>query len=257
VQVGRHADREAVTALLRCVEYVDLVIPRGGKGLVSLVRAEAQVPTLLHLDGNCHSYVHGAADPQRPLTVCATPSCGAPVSAAPPRAWSSTRPSPPSCFRASRRHAECELARRRAGDGLRRACQAATDEDWGEEYLDAILSVRVVDDLAEAIDFISAHSSGPHGRDSHAKTDGGRALPERHRLRGGHAQRLDAVFRRRRVRHGRRNRHRHGQDARPRPRGPRAADQLQVPGSRQRDKQGARIMSIYTLVSLAAYFHRS
>jgi glutamate-5-semialdehyde dehydrogenase len=69
IQLVDTTDREAVAALLRCVEYVDLVIPRGGKGLVRLVREQAQVPTLLHLDGNCHSYVHGSADIEKAVAV--------------------------------------------------------------------------------------------------------------------------------------------------------------------------------------------
>ena len=63
IQMIDTSDRSAVQHLLQCTAYVDLVIPRGGKGLVSLVRDQARVPTLLHLDGNCHTYVHPAADP--------------------------------------------------------------------------------------------------------------------------------------------------------------------------------------------------
>ena len=62
VQTVGTTDRAAVAALLKADEFVDLVIPRGGRGLVELVRDQASVPTLLHLDGNCHSYVHEAAD---------------------------------------------------------------------------------------------------------------------------------------------------------------------------------------------------
>merc|ERR1712173_130 len=62
VQTVGTTDRNAVAALLKADEFVDLVIPRGGRGLVELVRDQASVPTLLHLDGNCHSYVHEAAD---------------------------------------------------------------------------------------------------------------------------------------------------------------------------------------------------
>ncbi len=62
VQTVQTTDRAAVAALLKADEFVDLVIPRGGRGLVELVRDQASVPTLLHLDGNCHSYVHESAD---------------------------------------------------------------------------------------------------------------------------------------------------------------------------------------------------
>ena len=69
VQTVETTDRNAVTALLHAVDYVDLVIPRGGRGLVELVRDEAKVPTLLHLDGNCHSYIHADADIEKSLEV--------------------------------------------------------------------------------------------------------------------------------------------------------------------------------------------
>jgi glutamate-5-semialdehyde dehydrogenase len=161
IQLVDTTDREAVAALLRCVEYVDLVIPRGGKGLVRLVREQAQVPTLLHLDGNCHSYVHGSADIEKAVAVIRnaklrrTGICGATeslvvdaaVAAEFIRALADAMP-------------DCELRgdkRAMAGDSR---VQPATDRDWGEEYLDAILSVRVVEDIAEAIEFISEHSSG-------------------------------------------------------------------------------------------------
>ena len=62
IQMVDTTNRAAVQHLLQCTEYVDLVIPRGGKGLVSLVRDQARVPTLLHLDGNCHTYIHESAD---------------------------------------------------------------------------------------------------------------------------------------------------------------------------------------------------
>ena len=69
VQTVGTTDRNAVAALLKADQFVDLVIPRGGRGLVELVRDQASVPTLLHLDGNCHSYVHAAADLDKAVTV--------------------------------------------------------------------------------------------------------------------------------------------------------------------------------------------
>ena len=69
VQTVGTTDRGAVAALLKADEFVDLVIPRGGRGLVELVRDQASVPTLLHLDGNCHSYVHSAADLDKAVKV--------------------------------------------------------------------------------------------------------------------------------------------------------------------------------------------
>jgi glutamate-5-semialdehyde dehydrogenase len=161
VQVVDTADRAAVGELLRCTEYVDLIIPRGGKGLVSLVRDEARVPTLLHLDGNCHSYIHSAADQQRAVDVVRnaklrrTGICGATESLVVDEAIAgSFLPALADALH------DCELR----GDDRARACdpriKAASDADWDQEYLDAILSIRVVDGPEEAFDFISEHSSG-------------------------------------------------------------------------------------------------
>ncbi|MEE4277584.1 MAG: glutamate-5-semialdehyde dehydrogenase [Halieaceae bacterium] len=154
-------DRSAVTALLQCVEYIDLVIPRGGRGLVSLVSAEARVPTLLHLDGNCHSYVHSAADVAKAVDIVRnaklrrTGICGATESLVVDAFLAPTLL--PQLLEAM---PECRFR----GDERARACDArieeASDSDWGEEYLDAVLSVRVVDGLAEAMEFISRYSSG-------------------------------------------------------------------------------------------------
>jgi glutamate-5-semialdehyde dehydrogenase len=154
-------DREAVTALLRCVEYVDLVIPRGGRGLVSLVSREARVPTLLHLDGNCHTYIHGAADPDKAVEIVRnaklrrTGICGATESLV-IDAFLAKSLLP----RLIDAMPECEFR----GDERARQCdgrvKAATEQDWDEEYLSPILSVRVVDDLAEAMTFVARHSSG-------------------------------------------------------------------------------------------------
>ena len=69
VQTVRTTAREAVAELLRAVDTVDLVIPRGGRGLVELVRDQAKVPTLLHLDGNCHSYIHEDADLDKAVAI--------------------------------------------------------------------------------------------------------------------------------------------------------------------------------------------
>jgi glutamate-5-semialdehyde dehydrogenase len=161
VQFIDTADRRAVTALLQCAEHVDLVIPRGGRGLVSLVSSEARVPTLLHLDGNCHTYVHAAADPAKAVDIIRnaklrrTGICGATESLVIDAAIADSLlprllDAMPEC--AFRGDARAQAADERVAE--------ATDEDWDEEYLDAVLSVRVVDDLAAAMAFVTAHSSG-------------------------------------------------------------------------------------------------
>jgi glutamate-5-semialdehyde dehydrogenase len=153
-------DRSAVAALLRCAEYVDLVIPRGGRGLVELVRNEAQVPTLLHLDGNNHIYIDKHADLAKALSIVnnaklrRTGVCGATESLVLDQAIAAEFL--PQLVDALK---DCEIR----GDQTAKNCDkriiAANDADWDTEYLDAILSVKVVAGLEEALDFIDEHSS--------------------------------------------------------------------------------------------------
>lgn len=161
VQIVATPDRSAVGALLQAVDYVDLAIPRGGRGLVELVQREARVPTLLHLDGNCHSYIHADADIDQATAVIRnaklrrTGICGATESVVIDRAVAAK--AVPALADAL---PDCELR----GDA--EACEldgrlvAANDSDWSQEYLDAVMSVRIVDDLDAAIAFVSEHSSG-------------------------------------------------------------------------------------------------
>lgn len=160
IQLVDTADRSAVAALLRCAEYVDLVIPRGGRGLVELVRNEAQVPTLLHLDGNNHIYIDKDADLLKALSIVKnaklrrTGVCGATESLVLDQAIAAEfLPQLVNTLE------NCEIR----GDMAAQACdsgiKAANDTDWDTEYLDAILSVKVVSGLEEALSFIDQHSS--------------------------------------------------------------------------------------------------
>ena len=161
VQTVGTTDRNAVTALLRAVDDIDLAIPRGGRSLVELVRNEARVPTLLHLDGNCHSYVHAAADIDQAIAIIRnaklrrTGVCGATESIVVDRAIAAT-------FIPQLADAMPDCVLR--GDAEALALDArllpARDADWDTEYLDAIASVRIVADIDEAIAFVTAHSSG-------------------------------------------------------------------------------------------------
>lgn len=161
VQLIDTPDRRAVAALLRCSAYIDLVIPRGGRGLVELVRDEAKVPTLLHLDGNCHTYIHSKADLGKAVAIVEnaklrrTGVCGATESLVVDAAIAADF-LPLLCDALQ----ACEIR----GDALAQSSDAriiaATDEDWDEEYLDAILSVKTVAGLTEALAWVDAHSSG-------------------------------------------------------------------------------------------------
>jgi glutamate-5-semialdehyde dehydrogenase len=161
IQLVPTRDRAAVSELLRMTDTVDVIVPRGGKGLVGLVQREARVPVFAHLEGIVHIYIDKAADPQKVLDVVLnaktrrTGICGA---------------------------AECLLIHRdvantmgqdvitaliatgvevRAGDGLNQigGTVDAQDSDWGHEFLDMIIAARVVDDIDDAIAHIRQYGS--------------------------------------------------------------------------------------------------
>ncbi|PJE25868.1 glutamate-5-semialdehyde dehydrogenase [Pseudooceanicola antarcticus] len=161
IQLVPTRDREAVSAMLKAVDYIDVIVPRGGKGLVGLVQREARVPVFAHLEGIVHIYIDKAADPQKALDVVLnaktrrTGICGA---------------------------VECLLIHedvvKTIGQGVLRALVdkgvevrgdktlaqipgvvAATEEDWGKEYLDSIVAAKVVADVDEAIAHIRQYSS--------------------------------------------------------------------------------------------------
>ncbi|WP_293610145.1 glutamate-5-semialdehyde dehydrogenase [Ponticaulis sp.] len=153
-------DRQAVTALLRCTKYVDLVIPRGGRGLVELVRDQAAVPTLLHLDGNCHIYVHESADLDKAKDVVRNAKlrrlgvCGATESLVLDKAIAGDI-----LPKLLDNMPECEFRGDAAAQAIDPRVIAASEEDFDTEFLDAILSVKVVDGIDEGIAHVKAHSS--------------------------------------------------------------------------------------------------
>lgn len=161
IQLVPTRDRAAVSEMLTMTDYIDVIVPRGGKGLVGLVQREARVPVFAHLEGIVHIYVDKHADPVKSLNVILnaktrrTGICGA---------------------------AECLLIHKdvvdtigqgvikallnagvevRADETLRviEGTVAATDDDWGCEYLDSIIAAKVVEDLDAAIAHINTFSS--------------------------------------------------------------------------------------------------
>ncbi len=161
VQTVGTTSREAVAELLRAVDYVDLVIPRGGRGLVELVRDQAKVPTLLHLDGNCHSYIHADADLAKSVAIIRnaklrrTGVCGATESIVVDRAVAAE--AIPMLADAM---PDCELRGDAESVAIEDRIKPAEPADFDTEFLDAIASVKVVDDLAAGIEYVAAHSSG-------------------------------------------------------------------------------------------------
>lgn len=162
IQMVPTTDRAAVGVLLRMDQFVDVIVPRGGKSLIERVSAESRIPMFKHLDGICHTYVHAAADPDtaRKLVFNAkmrrTGICGATETLLIDRA---VAPALLPGMAADLSAAGCELRGDAAARALVPAMTAASAEDWDTEYLDAILAVRVVDGLDEAIAHIQDHSS--------------------------------------------------------------------------------------------------
>ncbi|MCG8671342.1 MAG: glutamate-5-semialdehyde dehydrogenase [Pseudomonadales bacterium] len=162
VQVIETTDRAAVGELITMPEYVDVIVPRGGKGLIERISNDAKVPVIKHLDGICHVYIDGDADLEKAISVA---------------------------FNAkTQRYGTCNtmetllvadsiaaevlptLAEKYINEGVElRGCEkvqalitganAATEEDWATEYLAPILSVKIVADIDEAIQHITQYSS--------------------------------------------------------------------------------------------------
>ncbi|MCK4865564.1 MAG: glutamate-5-semialdehyde dehydrogenase [Gammaproteobacteria bacterium] len=163
VQVVETTDRAAVGELITMQEYVDVIVPRGGKGLIKRISADARVPVIKHLHGVCHVYIDDDANLHQAISV----------------AFNSKTQRYGTCntmetLLVSAAVAEDvlpELGKMYIDEGVElRGCaitqeilpgiNAATEEDWDEEYLAPILSIRVVDGFAEAVDHIHKHSSG-------------------------------------------------------------------------------------------------
>jgi glutamate-5-semialdehyde dehydrogenase len=162
VQVAPTADRAFVAAMLRAAGLIDLIVPRGGKGLVLRVMEEARVPVLAHAEGLCHTYVHEAADPAMARSLLAnakmrrTGICGATETLLIDAAIA---PALLPALIADLRALGCGF---RADDRARAivpGLDPATEQDFRTEWLDAMLSVRVVDGVDAALDHIRTYGS--------------------------------------------------------------------------------------------------
>jgi glutamate-5-semialdehyde dehydrogenase len=162
IQMVPTPDRQAVGILLTMSEFIDVLVPRGGKSLIKRVREESRIPLFQHLDGNCHTYVDATArlEMARAIVINAkmrrTGICGATETLLVDRqAVASHLP----VLVKDLLEAGCEVR----GDALTQAVDArvcaATDEDWHTEYLDAIIAVKVVDGVEAAVDHINSYGS--------------------------------------------------------------------------------------------------
>ncbi|MGE0418903.1 MAG: glutamate-5-semialdehyde dehydrogenase [Acetobacteraceae bacterium] len=162
IQVAPNADRAYVAAMLAGAGLIDLIIPRGGKGLVERVQREARVPVLAHAEGLCHTYVHAAADPAMARRIVAnakmrrTGICGATETLLIDRAVA-TDLLPP--IVADLRALGCDFRADAAARAIVPDLTAANDADFDTEWLDAVMSVAVVDGVDAALDHITRHGS--------------------------------------------------------------------------------------------------
>jgi len=168
IQVVSSTDRAAVGMMLEGLNgSIDLIIPRGGKGLTGRVINEARVPVLAHLEGLCHVYIHAKADPDKARSIALnakmrrTSVCGAAETLLVDRIILQSHGLP---ILEDLAKAGCEIRGDEAVRALYPAAKPATEEDWKTEYLDAIIAVRAVDGLEEAIRHIEHY--GSHHTDS-------------------------------------------------------------------------------------------
>jgi glutamate-5-semialdehyde dehydrogenase len=163
VQVLETTDRAAVGELITMSEYVDVIVPRGGKGLIERISADARVPVIKHLNGICHVYIDSEADLEKATQIAfnaKTHRYG--VCNAMETLLVSEEVAEAVLPELGKMYQEvgvelrgCETSQRLIEGSI-----AATDEDWDTEYLAPILSIRVVKGLDEAIEHIQRHSSG-------------------------------------------------------------------------------------------------
>lgn len=167
VSLIENTSRDSVGAMLQSPDLIDVIIPRGGKSLVARIAAEARVPVIKHLDGICHVYIDQAADTQKAVQVAFNAKASR----------YGTCNTMETLLVHAQRAAEILplLAEKYAEKNIElRGCErtlailpnirAATAEDWDTEYLGPILSIKIVNHLAEAIDHINTH--GSHHTDS-------------------------------------------------------------------------------------------
>ncbi|MFZ3584594.1 glutamate-5-semialdehyde dehydrogenase [Loktanella sp. DJP18] len=160
IQLVPTRDRAEVTAMLHAVDHIDVIVPRGGKGLVGLVQREARVPVFAHLEGICHVYVDGAADLDKSRAVVLnaktrrTGICGSAECLLIDRAFWNRHGSV-----LIRDLLAAGVEVRADGDARIDGTVAATEADFGHEFLDMIIAVRIVDGVDAAIAHIRRYGS--------------------------------------------------------------------------------------------------
>jgi glutamate-5-semialdehyde dehydrogenase len=182
VQLVPTTDRAVVGHLIASPEAIDVIIPRGGKGLIERISREARVPVIKHLDGNCHVYVDAPADLGMALAIVDNAKtqklspCNAAESLLVHEAVAAEfLPAIGAVFAAKGIEMRCDAAALALlGDVPGARAVAATEADWAEEYLAAIISVKVVGSLDEAIEHINRY--GSHHTDAIVASEHGHAM---------------------------------------------------------------------------------
>lgn len=163
VQLINTTDRAAVTELVKAKEFVNAIIPRGGKGLVEAISDNAKMPVIKHLNGICHTYIDKDADAKKAIDIAFNGKarrygvCNATETLL-IHANAVGRVMPELIAEFATKGVElrgCEETQK-----LSKQIKPASEEDWDTEYLDAILSIRIVNSMTDAIDHIEKHSSG-------------------------------------------------------------------------------------------------
>ena len=164
VQIVDTPDRAAVGMMLAGLDgNIDVIVPRGGKGLVGRVQDEARVPVFAHLDGVCHVYVHDKADLEMARQVVLnakmrrTGICGAAETLLVDSACADTHLAP---LIEALQAEGCAVRGDEAAQSVNADVAAASEQDWYEEYLDAMIAVKIVNGVAEAVDHIAQYGSG-------------------------------------------------------------------------------------------------
>jgi glutamate-5-semialdehyde dehydrogenase len=161
IQLVPTRDREAVGMMLGMSGVIDIIVPRGGASLIERVQRESRIPVIAHLEGLCHTYIDGAADPEKARAIALNAKmrrvsiCGATETLLVDRKAAAMLPP----ILADLRAAGCELRGDPEIVKLDPAAVLASEEDWRTEYLDAILAVRFVDGIGGAIDHIERYGS--------------------------------------------------------------------------------------------------
>lgn len=161
IQLVPTRDREAVGCMLTMSGVIDIIVPRGGRSLVERVQNESRVPVFAHLEGICHVYLDGAAEPKKAQEIILnakmrrTGICGAAETLLIDRAFIEHAPSVISALI----DAGCAIRGCEETQALDNRVEPASDDDWRTEYLDAIISVKIVDGIEGALAHIAQYSS--------------------------------------------------------------------------------------------------